>query len=223
MKRLLWLIGIACLGSVAVAADLDVRRYYLTNDVASARSTITPLKWYQGESVKMDLYARRGTTAVDLSASGLYAVWIVAGRGSGSATTYLSSTGTVANATNGYVTFAVTPSQANLPTNTYDTWVQTYQPSNGAVIYAGTIFRGSAEVYYLPSVTNAPYTGATTLLTTGNNSMAGAIPFSHTNSTDGLIEIARGVWSGWTNRIVLATNAVYSIRSGGGSVTTNSL
>ena len=66
MKELACLFVAVLVAGQALAA-LDVRHYYLTNDVSSAAVAVSPLKWQQGESVKIDLYARRGTVPIDLT------------------------------------------------------------------------------------------------------------------------------------------------------------
>ena len=146
------------MAGLAHGVDLDARHFYVTNDVSSARPAVSPLRWYQGESVKMDLYVRRGANPVDLSASGLYPRWEVFLE-SDQSTAYVMSTGTIANATNGYITFSLTPATANLPTNTYKSYVKLYQPIAGTNTYVGMVYKTDAQVYWSPSATNFTYVG----------------------------------------------------------------
>jgi hypothetical protein len=67
MSRILTIAGAVALAAATAHAQLDVRHYYITNDVSQARSAVAPLRWYQGESLKIDLYAVRGTAPVSLS------------------------------------------------------------------------------------------------------------------------------------------------------------
>lgn len=79
------------------------------------------------------------------------------------------NTGTVANATNGYVTFSLTPELANLPTNSYKSYVKLYQPVNGTNTYVGMAYKTDLRVEWSPSATNftyqGPYTNATAPIT----------------------------------------------------------
>lgn len=181
-----------------IGADLDVRHFYKTNDVSGARAAVSPLVWYQGDSVKLDLYVRRGTAAVDLSASGLFAVWEAAGL-TNNTTLYISDTGTVANATNGYLTFSLAVSEANLPTNTYDSWVKLYQPVNGTNTYVGTAYRTTVQVLYSPSATNIAYAGPFTngyILNWGNVTQQGTAPFVATTDSAYLAALTNATASG---------------------------
>ena len=150
---LLWLT----FGSAAIAGDLDVRHYYVTNDITGVRPAVQALRWFQGERVKLDLYVRRGTTPVDLSAAGLYCTWEIVGK-TNPTTAYIINTGTVANATNGYLTFNLAPSAANLATNTYDGYVKCYQGSTNL----GVVYRSPIESWYSLSGTNWAYAGPLT-------------------------------------------------------------
>lgn len=162
MKQLACLLIAALVAGQAWAA-LDVRHYYLTNDVSAASVAVSPLKWQQGESVKVDLYTRRGTVAVDLT--GVTTVRMETTHPTNLTQLYMCETGTIANATNGYVTFDISPANANLPTsNLYTAYVRCYQYTNSENRYVGDIYKGPVYVLFGPSATNiiwrGPYTNA---------------------------------------------------------------
>ncbi len=144
--------------SMGFAVDLDTRHFYMTNDVSSARSAVSPFRWYQGESVKLDLYVKRGSSAVDLSASGLFPRWEAYVDGN-LTNAYIMTTGTVENATNGHVGFALSPATANLPTNTYTSYIKLYQPILGTNTYVGMALKTETQVYWSPSATEYTYQG----------------------------------------------------------------
>lgn len=161
----LWLAAL----SGALAGDLDVRHITRTNDVAAAGLDRT-ISWHAGESVIYDVYARRGTNVVDLTASGLYPVWYVAqepARG----VYYVISTGTVANTTSGLVRVSLTPAQAALPEGSYVSSVILYQPVGGTNTYVGTVAHAPCEVRWSPDATNIAFAGPFTngyILAPGN-------------------------------------------------------
>lgn len=142
----------------ACAGDLDVRHLYITNDVSSAKPAVSPIRWYEGESVKMDLYVRRGVAPVDLSATGLYARW-EGFLATNNTLAYLMKTGTIANATNGYITFDLEPSDANLPTNTYKSFVKIYQQAGSTNRYVGAALASDIHVLWGPNASNITYMG----------------------------------------------------------------
>jgi hypothetical protein len=158
MRCNLWAVAAGAVVTVAtaIAADVDVRHFTITNDAAATRPAQPRLKWFGGESVKLDLYARSGTTAINLSTSGVYVVWTVAGV-TNNTTLYLSATGTVANGTNGYCTWDLLPENVNFPTNSYETWVRAYQTTGNVTRYVGTLYHGWVDVMYSPASTGVTY------------------------------------------------------------------
>ena len=157
MKRLLTCaFFLATLSAWAV--DLDVRHIYVTNDISGTRPSVAALRWYGGESVKLDMYIQRGTAPVDLSGTGLYAR-IEAFLATNRTSAYLMNTGVVASATNGYITFDLTPEQANLSPSNYLAYVKLYQPISGTNRYIGTVWKSDLQVFWGPSATNFVYQG----------------------------------------------------------------
>ena len=127
--------------SAAMAADLDVRHIYLTNDVSAARSAVAPLRWYQGESVVLDLWAVRGTNAVDLSGVGMSVRWDAVPQ-TATNPAYIATNGTIVSAAGGHVRFTLAPEYSSLPAGTYRSFVRAYQGST----YVGTLHASEAQV-----------------------------------------------------------------------------
>ena len=228
MRKLISLLLL--IAGTASAVDLNVRHFYVTNDVSSARPAVSPLRWYAGESVEMDLHVTRGSDPVDLSGAGMYPRWEVFKDGD-TTNAYIESTGTIVTATNGYITFDLTPELANLPADEYVSYVKLYQPVSGTNRYVGMVYKTDAQVYWSPSATNftyqGPYTNAVapiTSLIAGDNitlspaSGLGDVTISATVSESGtntLPEVlAAGNTSGASDIILSASGLDQSRRIG---------
>ena len=146
------------LAAAPAFGQLDVRHLYITNDVSTARSAVAPIRWYAGESLKLDLWARRGTSPVVLTNANV-SVRFELFHATNLTSAYMMETGTVAVATNGYVTFDIEPGRANVPTNTYRAYVKAYQDVGGEFRYVGALLAADAHVYWGPSSTNYVYQG----------------------------------------------------------------
>jgi len=157
MRKALWLLlFMPCL---CFGADLDVRHFYVTNDVSQARQSVAPLKWYEGESVKLDLYVKRGSAAVTMTNAGTFARW-EAFLSTNNTTAYLMSTGTIqGGGTNGYITFDLRPEDANLPTNVYKSFVKIYEPVGGTNRYVGQVYATDLQILWGPNSSNIVYRG----------------------------------------------------------------
>lgn len=129
--------------STAMAADLDVRHIYITNDVTAARSVVAPLRWYQGESVVVDLWAVRGTNPVDLTGAGMTVRWDAVGQ-TATNTAYIATTGTIVSAAAGHVRFALAPEYTSMPAGTYRSFIRAYQ----GTALVGTLHAGEAQVSF---------------------------------------------------------------------------
>lgn len=225
MRRLLNILA-AIMVAGSASATLDVRHYYLTNDVSAAAVAVSPLKWQQGESVKIDLYARRGTTAIDLT--GVTTVRMETTHPTNLTQLYMCETGTVASATNGYVTFDISPANANLPTsNLYTAYMRCYTYTNSENRYVGDIYKGPVYVLFGPSATNVIWRGPYT------NAVESDPVYSAWSSTNAWLTQAATTAQGYvnglsnnvirlqTNDLVIASNALNSATIAGNTASTN--
>lgn len=181
MKRFIFVL-LAAAAMTARAADLDLRHITITNDIAGTRPAVSPLKWFQGESVKVDIYAVRGTNALDTSGTSM-TCRLEAFIKTSITTAYLMETGTV-NST-GHCAFDITPERANLPTNIYTAFVKLYQSVSGTNRYVGTVYNGDLQILTGSSATNyvyqGPYTNSSETDPVFSASVAGRITASDTS------------------------------------------
>lgn len=102
-------------------------------------SEVEPIVWYQGESVTLDVFAKRGNERVvwPSTASSVLRVWL----GSAPSTLYVNKTNDVYAASTGQTRNTLTPAQSNLATNDYKFSVAVYDSSTFMGIAAEGIWR----------------------------------------------------------------------------------
>lgn len=156
MKKL---IALALMLAAPAWAQLDIRHFYLTNDVSVTRPAVRDMKWYGGESVIYDLTILRGAAAVDLSTPTNLVVRWEAFRAGTTNPAYIMQTGTIVNAAGGAVRVTLTSAQANCPTGDYDGHLRLYQAVSGTNTYVGTADRRNVQVLLGPSAAGTAYVG----------------------------------------------------------------
>jgi len=131
----------------ACAGDLDVRHLYDTNNVGYAPPRPPQQYFFNGESIKWDLYLTKNGAALDTTSTNFVALWEI----STGPVISITSTGTCTT-TNGYVKFDIIPVVLNPAA--YDSRVKLYQGAS----YIGDVY--SAVLYVLSNpLTNAAYLG----------------------------------------------------------------
>ena len=107
-------------------------------------STVDPIVWYQGESVTLDVFAKRGNVRVvwPETASSVLRVWKADTPG----TLYVDNTNSVYSASNGQTRNTLTPAQSNLGTNEYKFAIAVYDSTT----FMGIAAEGDLEVRYAP-------------------------------------------------------------------------
>ena len=136
------------------AADLDIRHYWITNNVSSPLSKAVNQYFYTGESVNFDLWAKRGKNAIDLTGTNMIVLWEFNVRNQ---PTSLVVTGAVVTATNGYVRFA-TPI-VTLTNQTLESRVKLYQEIAGTNKYIGVLYAANAYILPTSATVNTNYVG----------------------------------------------------------------
>ena len=123
--------------SLPAHAAENVRQITQRWDVrTTAAQRSMPVTIYQGESVTLDLTARRGSVPVDIT--GLTPVWTI--HDWAVTSTWLTVTGTITDADSGSIHFALTPAQSGglLPA-TYRAYVQVMQRDGTNLTESGVI------------------------------------------------------------------------------------
>lgn len=138
----------------ASADDLDVRHFYITNNVQSPLSAAMNQYFYTGESLRFDLWAVRGSSPVPLTQTNLVALWEFSQANNPLS---LVVTGSVMNATNGYIAFASLP--VALTNTVLDSRVKLYQAISGTNEYIGVIYAAKAFILPASSTINTNYVG----------------------------------------------------------------
>ena len=159
MKKIL---GILLLASALFAADpLDLNHITITTDQDEQATLDEDLKFYQAESIRLDIFVKRSGKRVEIpeDAYSVWSAWI-----DGSPTTlYINDTGVVNSVSAGIMRNELTPSEANLSAGTYKTQVQLFEGSTRM----GVIASGELVVSYSPSSGDVVYTGPTGAILNG--------------------------------------------------------
>lgn len=198
-KIVSYLVSLFAVGSMSLAQNVDIRHLYITNDVSQAESEAVPVTWFQGESVKMDLWLVRGTRAVNYTTTGTFAR-MEAFLATNTTTAYIMSTGTIAN-TNGYITFDLPPDRTTLPARKYNLQVRIYQTVLGTNRYVGTCLYSDLNVVWSSATNYYNYVGPFT------NSAAEYDPVWAASASAG---ITAANTNQWTQNTGAGTN--YSLR-----------
>jgi hypothetical protein len=153
MKRAL-IVVMMLAGFAGIAADLDIRHYYITNNVSSPLSEAVNQYAYTGESVRFDLWTKRGAAPVELSGTNMLALWELAPVGQPNS---MIITGSVSNATNGYSVFSSVP--ITLTNAVLDSRVKLYQEIAGTNKYIGVLYAAKMYLLSVSSSVNTNYVG----------------------------------------------------------------
>lgn len=100
VKIIRWIFGL-----VLFAFTAHGQVFNRTNDVLSLSPTANPMNWQQGSSVRLNVYLRQGSTAVNLS--GVFCSWVVTDLRDDAV--IASNVMTTTSTTNGAVTAQITP------------------------------------------------------------------------------------------------------------------
>ena len=139
LRFLLCALCVLC-GFAASAQDRVIAR---TNDLRFAAAPQDLISWNAGESIEYDIFARYGSRAITISNSAV-CIWYVADQ---TLTNYfVMSTGTVVDATNGFVRFTLAPQFSALTSRTYQSAAIVYFQSPTNPAHQVTIDRTSAQV-----------------------------------------------------------------------------
>ena len=147
MKAKLFLMFL--LLSIALSAQAQHRPVTFYTDISRLDYARDALQIFQGDSLTLHIYARHGASAVNLG-GGTFALWTISD--ASASQLWMIATGTVANATAGYVRVTCYPSQTLLPPKQYLSQVRVYGVQAGVtqaiatVLYATTLVMPSADV-----------------------------------------------------------------------------
>lgn len=155
------ILGILLLASAIFAADpLDLNHITITTDQADQAVLDEDLKFYQAESIRLDIFVKRNGKRVDIPTDA-YSVWTAWTDGAPT-TLYINDTGTV-QSVEGQMRNELTPAEANLAVGTYKTQVQLFEGATRM----GVIASGELVVSYSPSSGDVVYTGPTGAILSG--------------------------------------------------------
>ena len=147
MTRKSIILLIALCAFSAHAADLNLRTLEQTWDVnTTASKKVAQVEFYRGESFALTLQAKAKGQPVDLSATNLVTTWELA-EWDALTNGWIILTGTVANATNGLVHFALTPDQTEgLAPGMYRGEVWAWQAEDTNMVKAALLAAQRVEV-----------------------------------------------------------------------------
>jgi len=111
----------------------------------------------RGESLPYTLTARNGSSSIDLTPTNVFVVWRINGSGDDYTNTYLVSTGTVINATNGTVSFLLSPRDTNLRPGYYNGYIDAWQAEGQTVTRKGTLQTQTIDIRYSPYLNDTNY------------------------------------------------------------------
>jgi hypothetical protein len=148
--------GLAC---CAIAQDLAVNETTATWDTTQRRKKQS-IVLMRGESYPYTLTAKNGTSPIDLSPTNTFVLWRINGSGETDYTnTYIASTGTIENATNGTVSFLLTPRDTNLRPGYYDGYIDAWQADGTNITRKGTLQTQIIDIRYSPYLNDTNYLG----------------------------------------------------------------
>ena len=156
------IFGILLLTSALFAADpLDLNHITITTDQDEQAVLDENLKFYQAESIRLDIFVKRNGKRVEIPEDA-YSVWSAWTDGAPT-TLYINDTGTVFSVSAGTMRHELTPAEANLSAGTYKTQVQLFEGTTRM----GVIASGDIVVSYSPSGASVVYTGPTGAVLSG--------------------------------------------------------
>lgn len=202
--------------SLSAFSQLDVAQIALVNDVDDVRyatrelefDRLEPIRFFQWESVTLDVTALHGETPAVLTNDDVFLRW-EAYENEGDTNAPIYKVGTVVDASAGQGRVTLTPSEAGLPAGEYYSYVRAFQPVDGDNVYIGVVAYNRLIVKWAPNPSNYTYAG----------------PYS----SDELTEVGNQV-SEVSNRVdaveadlVIVSNAAMSAVQQGGTATNLSL
>lgn len=107
--------------------------------------------FYQAATFELSYRVNTNTLPVDLSNTNYLPVWEVTGQGDAYTNVYLSITGAVVSATNGWIEFDLTPEESNLPASNYNGYVRIVELVDGTnLVNQGVIVEQKVTVKWSP-------------------------------------------------------------------------
>ena len=145
-------LSLAAIFALPCMAQTNLRELNRICDQADLESA-EDIAFFQGESVRFNVFMRRGNTAFSVP-TGALPVWKAWIEGEED-TLHINVTGTVVNASTGQLRIELTPAQSNATNTTYKTQVQLYNSTT----YMGVAYSGELEIKYSPAASGLEYVG----------------------------------------------------------------
>ena len=150
MRKRIFIASLAALAAIglAFAQTLNVRNFVAVNDVSLGGDQHEDVVFFQTESVRYDIYIRRGPARVSIPSTSepVWRAW----NATNVSELFIDVTGTVQNAGSGHIRVELTPAQSNLATGEYESVVQLWDTTN----YMGTVARSKLDVEWSPNSAN---------------------------------------------------------------------
>jgi hypothetical protein len=140
---------------IELESDVDRIRYART---VSEFERMTPIRFYQAESIRLDITALRGQKPALLTAPDVFVRW-EAYQELGDTNAFIHALGEVVDAAAGKARFWLTPEQSNLPPGSYHSIVRAFQPVGETNRYIGVVAYNRLEVLWGPDANIYQYQG----------------------------------------------------------------
>lgn len=133
----------------AFSAFAGIRTFNETWDATLGPAKTQKLKWFQAETVQLNLTPRLGRATVDLSDTNTVVTWEITGWND-TTNVYAATVGLITDIDAGLCEFELPPAESNLPVGTYRGYVRAFTQDGETVEDIGVLCYQNIKVYFAP-------------------------------------------------------------------------
>jgi hypothetical protein len=133
----------------ALVAAAPARTYNEKWDATLGPAKTQKLKWFQAETIELNLTAKNGDTTLDLTDTNAVVTWEITGWND-TTNVYAATVGLITDAENGVCEFELTPEESNLPIGTYRGYVRAFIQDGTEIEDIGVLCYQNIKVYFAP-------------------------------------------------------------------------